>query len=137
MPGSEKRVLVIDDDSLARSILRLVFKAEGYQCQVAENGAMGLAMLDQFQPDLVVTDHHMPVLTGLEFLELLHKKNRRNVPAVILITCDSNHDLKTRALQSGARAVLEKPFDMDEIRSLANWLLHSEESIAVGATVVN
>ena len=134
---SQKCVLIIDDDPLARSILRLVFETDGYRCQEAENGAIGLAMLEQFQPDLVVTDHNMPILTGIEFLDRLQKKNRRKVPAVIVVTGDSNHELKTRALQSGARAVLEKPFDMDEIRSLANWLLNSEESIAFGAPVVN
>ncbi len=125
-----KCILIIDDDPLARSILRLLFESDGYVCREAENGALGLAMLEQYQPDLVVTDNNMPVLTGLEFLDRLGKKSRRQVPAVIVVTGDVSHELKMRALQSGARAVLEKPYNIDEIRSLANWLLNSEQSIA-------
>ncbi|GJL55557.1 MAG: hypothetical protein NPIRA02_26890 [Nitrospirales bacterium] len=134
---SRKCILIIDDDPLARSILRLLFETDGYQCIEAENGAVGLAMLEHHQPDLVVTDQHMPVLTGVEFLECLRKKSRRKVPAVIFVSGDSSLELKTQALQSGARAVLEKPYDIDEIRTLANWLLGSEETVSFGTSLVN
>ncbi|WP_454063541.1 response regulator [Candidatus Nitrospira salsa] len=132
-----KCILIIDDDPLARSILRLLFETDGYLCKEAENGALGLAMLEQHQPDLVVTDHNMPILTGIEFLQRLGKKSREQVPAVIFMSGDSSRELKTLALQSGARAVLEKPYDIDEIRTLANWLLRSEQAIAFGAPSVN
>ncbi|GJL64233.1 MAG: hypothetical protein NPIRA04_28870 [Nitrospirales bacterium] len=132
-----KCILIIDDDPLARSILRLLFETDGYLCKEAENGALGLAMLEQHQPDLVVTDHNMPILTGIEFLQRLGKKSRSQVPAVIFVSGDSSRELKTLALQSGARAVLEKPYDIDEIRTLANWLLKSEQAIAFGAPSVN
>jgi len=132
-----KCILIIDDDPLARSILRLLFETDGYLCKEAENGALGLAMLEQHQPDLVVTDHNMPILTGIEFLQRLGKKSRGQVPAVIFVSGDSSRELKTLALQSGARAVLEKPYDIDEIRTLTNWLLRSEQAIAFGAPSVN
>ena len=133
MYSTSKCVLIIDDDPFGRTILRLLFESEGYVCIEAENGAIGLAMFEQHQPDLVITDHNMPVLTGIEFLDRLGKKKQRKVPAVIVVTGNHNHDIKTRALQSGARAVLEKPYDIGEIRALANWLLNSEQSIQFGA----
>jgi len=132
-----KCILIIDDDPLARSILRLLFETDGYCCVEAENGAFGLAMLEQHQPDLVVTDHNMPVLTGIEFLQRLEKKSRGHVPAVIFVSGDSSRELKAQALQSGARAVLEKPYDIDEIRTLANWLLRSEQAVSFGMSSVN
>ncbi len=128
-----KCVLIIDDDPYARTILRLLFESEGYMSKEAENGALGLAMFEQHRPDLIITDYNMPVLTGIEFLDRLGKKKQRKVPAVIVVTGDPSHEIKTRALQSGARAVLEKPYDLGEIRDLANWLLNSEQSIQIGA----
>ncbi|GJL66125.1 MAG: hypothetical protein NPIRA05_10960 [Nitrospirales bacterium] len=134
---AQKCILIIDDDPLARSILRLLFETDGYCCVEAENGALGLAMLEQHQPDLVVTDHNMPILTGIEFLQRLGKKSREQVPAVIFISGDSSRELKVQALQSGARAVLEKPYDIDEIRTLANWLLKSEQAVSFDTPLVN
>ena len=133
--GSSKSILIIDDDPLARTILRLLFESEGYQCREAENGAMGLAVFEQYQPDLVVTDNNMPVLTGLEFLDRVSKK--RKVPAVIVVTGKLTHQIKSRALQSGARAVLEKPYNIGELRILANCLLNAEESIHFGTDTIN
>lgn len=133
--ADSKRILIIDDDPLARTILRLLFESEGYQCREAENGAVGLTVLEQYQPDLVLTDNNMPVLTGLEFLDRVSKKKR--VPAVIVVTGKLNFQIKARALQSGARAVLEKPYDIGELRILANGLLNSEESIHCGTDTIN
>ncbi len=137
MYSKPKCVLIVDDDSFARTILRLLFESEGYVCKEAENGALGLAMYEQYHPDLIITDHNMPVLTGIEFLDRLGKKKQRKVPAVIVVTGNPSHDIKTRALQSGARAVLEKPYDIGEIRALANWLLNAEQSIQLGTYSLN
>ncbi|MGB0910371.1 MAG: response regulator [Nitrospirales bacterium] len=133
-PGSRnsKCILIIDDDSFARMVLRFLFESEGYVCREAENGALGLGMFEQHQPDLIITDNNMPVLSGLEFLNRVVKKNHRKVPAVIVVTGNPSQEVKTQALQSGARAVLEKPFNLGEIRALANWLLNSEQAIHLG-----
>ncbi len=128
-PMQAKCILIIDDDPFARRILRLLFESEGYVCKEAEHGGRGLAMFEQHRPDLIITDYMMPVLTGLEFLDRLGKKQQRNVPPVIVATGCLNHEMKTQALQSGARAVLAKPYDIGEIRALANWLLNAESSI--------
>ncbi len=130
-----KCVLVIDDDPLARQVLRLIIESEGYLCREAENGALGLAMFTQFRPDLVITDHNMPVLTGIEFLERLSQQNQRRIPAVIVVTGNPTHEIKSRALQSGARAVLAKPYDIGELRAMTTWLLNSEQSIHIGEPV--
>ena len=129
VPIHAQCILIIDDDPFARRILRLLFESEGYVCKEAENGRRGLAMFEQHRPDLIITDYMMPVLTGIEFLERLGKKQQRYVPPVIVATGCLNHDIKIRALQSGARAVLAKPYDIGEIRALANWLLNAESSI--------
>ncbi len=135
MYSKPKCVLVIDDDPLARQVLRLIIESEGFLCREAENGALGLAMFTQFRPDLVITDHNMPVLTGIEFLERLSQQNQRRIPAVIVVTGNPTHEIKSRALQSGARAVLAKPYDIGELRAMTTWLLNTEQSIHIGKPV--
>jgi two-component system chemotaxis response regulator CheY len=128
MNGAPKRVLIIDDDALARALFRMLFEWEGYQCEEAENGAAGLKSLENCQADLVITDYQMPVLDGLEFLNRLAQSFNRNAPPVIVLTCNPTPVLKERAFQSGAYAVMGKPYNMEELRSTARSLLSTTQS---------
>ena len=64
-----KHILLVDDHAMARKAMKLFLEHHGYACQEAEQGAAALAWLEQGQKvDLIISDNHMPVMTGLEFL---------------------------------------------------------------------
>lgn len=127
-PEPAKRVLIIDDDSLARGLLRIVFESEGYQCAEAENGAVGLSVLEGTPCDLVITDNAMPVLAGLDFLVRVMNKFKEKAPPVIVVTGNLNQEVERKAFQSGARAVFAKPYDLHRLRSTATNLLMGNPS---------
>lgn len=118
-----KRILIIDDDTLTRGLLRMVFEAEGFQCEEAEDGAVALEQLESQPYHLVVTDHQMPNVTGLEFLHRLAARHHAARPPVIFLTGNLSYTLKEEAFRSGASAVLAKPYNLHELRSITYLLL--------------
>ncbi len=118
------RVLVADDDAEMRALLTSSLRLDGYEVLEAKSG---LELLDHVAPwlagmgppraiDIVVSDIMMPGFTGMEILEGLHEVGCG--PRVVLITGFGDEDTHARARSLGALAVLDKPFDVDDLRTL-------------------
>ena len=116
---TNKRILLVDDDSSLRATLRACLEVAGYTCIEAKDGQDARGWLEGGHPvDLIVTDHQMPRVTGLELIKgLKSQKNTEAIP-IILYSGQLTADLKTHALQAGAIAVLEKPFPLQEFLDL-------------------
>lgn len=113
-----RRILLADDDAEMRRLLASVLRAAGYRVEEADDGddlRARLASLDG-DLDLLVTDVQMPGWTGLQALEWM-KRNNPGVE-VILITAFGDPDLHARAAALGARAVLDKPFDLMTLKQV-------------------
>jgi two-component system chemotaxis response regulator CheY len=110
-----KRILVVDDANLIRTIAKKVGEAEGYQVITATDGAEGLEALNTEEKfDIVFTDMNMPVMNGMDFVENL-KRNPENqfLPVVMLTTEDDKH-LKAKGKEAGVSAWLIKPFNKEK-----------------------
>ena len=70
----QSRVMVVDDDAETLALLREVVAKEGYQVETAEDGESALRQLAEWQPDLVITDIHMPGMDGLALLAAVREK---------------------------------------------------------------
>ncbi len=115
-----KTMLIVEDDVVSRDLLRLVFEYDGFHCIEADNGEMGLALLESQTFDVVILDNAMPVMTGLEFLDhLKHQAKNIDVP-IIMITGFLNQDIREKATKLGAYAIVGKPYDLGELRALVN-----------------
>lgn len=113
------RTLIIDNDEMNRRLLRLVLEHEGYHCVEAENGATGLSLLASQQHfDVVILDHAMPGMTGIDVLDKLQHTEQRQPPPIIMVTGWLHPELREKARQFGAFAILEKPYDLGALRSL-------------------
>ena len=114
-----KRILLVDDDSSLRSTLRSCLETVGYQCMEARDGYHARGLLEvEYPVDLIVTDHQMPRVTGLELIKgLKSQKNTEAIP-IIFYSGQLTADLKTQAIQAGVSAVLEKPFPLKEFLDL-------------------
>ena len=121
-PPSPTRVLLAEDDFELRELLASVLRADGYEVTEACDGNELWALLVQ-EPgagverapfSLVVSDLRMP---GLSAFDVLSSAQRRltEIP-VILITAFGDESTHLRALRLGAKRVLDKPFDCDELR---------------------
>ncbi len=117
-----KNMLIIEDDVVSRDLLRLVFEYDGFDCREADNGAMGLAILESQTFDVIILDNAMPIMTGLEFLDhLKHQPHKTDLP-IIMITGLLNLDVREQATQLGAYAIVGKPYDLGELRALVSQL---------------
>lgn len=102
------KVLIIEDDPPYRKIYKRKFEVSGFQVEVAENGAIGLAKMREFMPDIVFVDLMMPQMDGFHFLdEAKADASLRGVPIVVLTNLSTSEDAE-KVLQKGALAILVK-----------------------------
>jgi CheY-like chemotaxis protein len=80
------KVLVVDDDADNRKLLLTLLEAQGYLGTAAENGAEAISLLESgLDPDLILTDLMMPIMSGWDFCEVLKKTPAwRSIPVVVL-----------------------------------------------------
>jgi EAL domain-containing protein (putative c-di-GMP-specific phosphodiesterase class I) len=104
-----RTVLVVDDELGVAVALRHVLKAAGYQCEIATDGTQAVEAVMKKPFDVVVTDIHMPGLSGLALLRAL-RAHDQDIP-VILMTGDPNLGTAMEAISLGAMHYLAKPLD--------------------------
>ena len=124
IPDPKKaKILIVDDDKEARSILRHTLGAMNYQLTEAENGADGLAYCLKQLPDLIITDVMMPLMDGKEFVARLRAKRKDKFIPVLMLTALSEVDEKVDGLDAGADDYLTKPFNVNELVARVKALL--------------
>ena len=95
------RVLVVDDISSARSLVRAVLEGSGHELVgQAENGAEGVRAVLDLDPDVVVMDWNMPVMNGLDATVAIKEQSPRT--QIIAFTSSADRELQQRFLASGA-----------------------------------
>ncbi|RKG87269.1 response regulator [Corallococcus terminator] len=121
-PARATRILVADDQSEMRTLIRKMLVRRGYEVVEASDGPDlvrvlidGLTEDEARAPDLIITDVRMPGFTGLEVLARL-RREQWDTP-VILITAFGDAKLHSEAQRLGAAYVLDKPFELDELRN--------------------
>jgi signal transduction histidine kinase len=108
------RVVVIDDDEVIRVSCRRILSRQGYEVEVYDRGADGLARVRQEAPPLLLVDLKMPEMDGLQVLEEV----RRTDPGVVVVVITGYATIATavEAMKAGAYDFLPKPFTPDELR---------------------
>jgi DNA-binding NtrC family response regulator len=122
-------ILVVDDDMVARDLLREALASEGYTVTTAANGLEALERIRASTFHLVITDLAMPGLDGLALL----KEAKRLVPhlQVILLTASREEQALNEALRRGAYVVISKPLGETEIlRIIRDVLQHSQNDLS-------
>jgi response regulator RpfG family c-di-GMP phosphodiesterase len=107
------RVLILDDEATVCSLLSERLASEGYACHTCQNGGDALAMLSQSAFDLVISDVHMPGMSGLEFLE--HARSKHPQVAYLMATGEDDVRIGIQAMQQGASDYLLKPIQLDAL----------------------
>ncbi len=103
-------VLVIDDDIMMREVLQALLEAGGYEVTTASDGPDGLGRLAEARPDVVMVDHQMPGLSGIEVVGLLRADAATRDLAVVLMSGGSVDAVTALAAEAGADSHLAKPF---------------------------
>jgi DNA-binding NtrC family response regulator len=116
MAAARKRILIVDDEAGVRESVRILLNTE-YDVSVSASGDEALEMIRRERPDLVLLDIIMPGIDGMELLERI-KASDPNLP-VVMLTATKTVKTAVAAMKLGAFDYLPKPFDVDELRIVA------------------
>ena len=120
--ASEFKILIVEDNADLRAYLE-AFLQPYYQCFTAVNGAVGLEQAKAIQPDLIISDVMMPILSGFEFLSYLREDlDTCHIP-VLILTAYHTDDMRMKGFDLLADEFLAKPFNEAQLLGRINNLL--------------
>ena len=111
-------ILVTDDNSDYRASVIELLQSEGYTVLEAVNGADALALMRDQKPDLVLCDIEMPVMTGLEVLQIAKNDEELKKIPMIMVTANTEMETLNRIKALGADAYIYKPMQIAELLAL-------------------
>ena len=107
-------ILIVDDSSLIRSVASNAAREAGHNPVVAGNGQEGLDALEANQIDIIFSDVNMPVMGGLEMIQNVKANPAYKFIPVIMLTTESNPELKAQGKALGVKAWMLKPFNKEK-----------------------
>ncbi len=122
-PLPQATVLVVDDDSDTRFILRMILETRGFKIVEAARGETALELASEHNPDVVILDWAMPTLSGIEVARRLLEPAAGPAPPVIMLTGKSAEEDRQRGLETGVFAYLVKPFNPLELLGVVDSAL--------------
>jgi two-component system KDP operon response regulator KdpE len=111
-PVAKGNILVVDDEAQITRVLKTTLSSQGYGVRTASDGEEALLTMQDWPPDLVITDLRMPNLGGLELCRQIRTKSR--VP-IIVLSVKGEERIKVDALDAGADDYVTKPFGVNEL----------------------
>ena len=122
-PASLSRVLIIDDDPMARETLEALLYREGYELLFATSGIDALQRMKDLAPDVILLDVMMPQMTGFEVCQYLKNiPEFRHIPIILVTALDGTDEL-VRGLDIGAAEFISKPVNSQELRARVRSML--------------
>jgi two-component system chemotaxis response regulator CheY len=111
MPDRNIKILVVDDFSTMRRIVKNVLKQLGFEnLEEAEDGVQALAKLKTGGYGFVVSDWNMPNMDGLEFLKSVRADAMLKDTPILMVTAEAEKDKVVTAIQAGVNSYVVKPF---------------------------
>lgn len=117
-------ILVVDDELANVRLLEKILSTMGYRNVVCTQDPLQVASLyKEYNSDLILLDIDMPILDGYGVMEQLNELTENHPPAILVLTAQHTQSFRQRALDSGARDYVTKPFDANELLSRIHNLL--------------
>lgn len=123
-----KTLLLIDDENIWLDTMKTVLKNESFEVLTADSATEALSKLKKTKPDLILSDVRMPDMNGFELYDKIkHNPKLSNIPFVFMSSLD-DYDAKKVAKNLGAAEYIEKPFDIEQVKSIVSSLLQKYQS---------
>lgn len=122
------KVLVVDDSSTLRRVVREALSVFEFDIQEAENGIKALECLEESTFDLIILDWVMPEMDGFELFTKLQGIEKLKTIPVIMLTAENNKDTVLKAIRSGVKHYLTKPFTREELLARVLKVLNLDQN---------
>jgi CheY-like chemotaxis protein len=128
MQNMIKTILVADDESHILNVVSLKLRNAGYRVVTARDGQEALELAEQEKPDLIITDYHMPQLSGLELCQKLKQQESTSMIPAIMLTARGYHLEPEDTEKSGIQRMLSKPFSPRQLLTTVNEVLQEKSA---------
>jgi two-component system phosphate regulon response regulator PhoB len=126
---SKPLVLVVEDEAALATMLRYNLEKQGFRVEEAADGQEALLRIAETQPDLVLLDWMLPVLSGLEVCRQIRRRSATRDLPVIMVTARTEDQDAVRGLNTGADDYIAKPFSMDALLARMRALLRRSNAM--------
>ncbi len=128
------RILIVEDEKSMRDLLALMMRKEGFAVETAESAFVAKERIERDEPyDLMISDISMPEMSGLELLRFSRQASADT--EVILMTAFGSKQTAIEALNEGATYYVEKPFDLDEMKTVVRKTLQQKHLVVENQTL--
>ncbi|MBD2412897.1 adenylate cyclase [Nostoc calcicola FACHB-389] len=121
-------ILVVDDNPDLRTYVSDILRRNGYQVQTSRNGYEGYRIAKEITPSLILTDLMMPLVSGLEMIQMIRSEEKLKGIPIILLTAKVDEETRIEGTEHGADAYLAKPFNDRELLAEVRNLLALKEN---------
>jgi len=119
-----KTILIVDDSSSLRTVVRIALTRAGYEVLEASDGVEGLKALDKASKvHLIVSDVNMPNMDGITFVTQVKAHAKHRFTPVVMLTTEGEDDMKNRGRLAGAKAWMVKPFNPPQLLDAVSKLV--------------
>lgn len=110
------KILAVDDSKIVRKVTRGMLEPMGFAVDEAEDGQKAVDYCQEHMPDLILMDHNMPVMNGLDAVMAIRQLIDGDKPVIIMCTTMNEMEFIQKAMMNGANEFVMKPFDADILR---------------------
>lgn len=115
-------ILVVDDSSSMRAVIRIALSRAGYEVVEADDGDTAVKLLDGRRIDLIVSDVNMPIMDGLTFVSHVRESGSYRFTPVVMITTETSDEIRMEGKRRGANVWITKPFKAEQLLSAVTLL---------------
>ena len=126
---SKPLVLVVEDEAALATMLRYNLEKQGFRVEEAADGQEALTRIAETQPDLVLLDWMLPVMSGLEVCRQIRRRTSTRDLPVIMVTARTEDQDAVRGLNTGADDYITKPFNMEALLARMRALLRRSNAV--------
>lgn len=126
----EKKILIVDDETPIRDMLRVALEMAEYRCLEAADAKTAHSIIIDQRPDLVLLDWMLPGTSGIELARRLKRDEVTSATPIIMLTAKSEEDNKIQGLEVGADDYITKPFSPRELVARLKAVLRRTETFS-------
>lgn len=130
-PMATKTILIVDDETAIRDMLRTALEMANYRCLEASNAQDAHSLIIDEKPDLILLDWMMPQTSGIELARRLKRDEVTSSIPIIMLTAKGEEDNKVQGLETGADDYITKPFSPRELVARLKAVLRRFDSSKV------
>ncbi len=123
--AEKKRILLLDDSTITLEMEKAVLEERGYKVAIASNLLEFQSQLDQFQPEIILTDLMMPDISGKDIVRVLKQDFHTEKIPIILFSSKTDDELQEIAEQAGADGFLSKAHGIDKLGDMVDEVVDS------------